>query len=133
MSVLSLLILAGTAFTLFQLFDWDMQPPKALLSLIWLPLVASQNPAVDLGWYAPKKTWINDVTGIIEGKGTHGFYFGGSTLPPGTEYGTYNWCNMPHARREEYPLPKDGYSLEYVEVVSSLAQLSTLESRLIGT
>lgn len=129
--VSSLLLLAGTAFTLVQLFDWDMQPPKTLSSLIWLPLVASQNSTVDLGWYAPNQTWVNNLSGILRGNGTHDFYFGGSTLPPGTKYGTYNWCNMPHVRREEYPMPREGYTLEYVEVVSTHDHLDPLGSKLI--
>jgi hypothetical protein len=117
--IASLFILTGTAFTLFRLLDWDMQPPKKLFSLIWLPPATSQNSAVDLDWHAPKKTWINDLAGIMKGNGTHDFHFGGSTLPRGIPYGTYNWCNMPHVRAEEYPAPNSGYTLEYVEVVCS--------------
>ncbi|KAF2681311.1 histidine acid phosphatase-like protein [Lentithecium fluviatile CBS 122367] len=94
-----------------------MRPPKTLFSLLWLPLVTGQNTTVDLGWHAPKKTWINDLSGVLNGEGTHGFYFNGSTLPLGTEYGTYNWCNMPHVRPEEYVVPGSEFTLEYVEVI----------------
>ena len=31
--------------------------------------------------------------------------------------GTYNWCNMPHVRRGEYPKVDSSYTLEYVEVI----------------
>ncbi|KAH7310613.1 hypothetical protein B0I35DRAFT_412101 [Stachybotrys elegans] len=31
--------------------------------------------------------------------------------------GTYNWCNMPHVRRTEYPRVNASYALEYVEVI----------------
>jgi hypothetical protein len=113
-------VLTATAFTLFQLLDWDMQPSKSYLSLFWLPLVAAQNTTVDLSWHAPKKTWINDLSGVLKGNGTHDFYFNGSKLPAGAKYGTYNWCNMPHVRRDEYPVPSREYKLEYVEVVSNL-------------
>ncbi len=30
-------------------------------------------------------------------------------------------CNMPHVERETYPRAKEGYKLEYVEVVSLLS------------
>jgi hypothetical protein len=129
--VSSLFILAGTWFTLFQLFDWDMQPPRTLLSLALLSLVASQNTTVDLRWFAPKKTWINDLSTIFEANGTHDFHFNGSTLAPDKKYGTYNWCNMPHVRHEEYPMPREGYNLEYVEVVSNRDWLNAFGPKLI--
>ncbi|KAH7119824.1 histidine acid phosphatase-like protein [Dendryphion nanum] len=88
-----------------------------VLSLV-LPLaVAAQTTQVDLSWHAPKKTWVNDLSQVVDGKGTNGFYFGGSELPKGVQYGTYNWCNMPHVRREEYPKVDKDYELEYVEVI----------------
>ncbi|KAF2467187.1 histidine acid phosphatase-like protein [Lindgomyces ingoldianus] len=90
---------------------------KHVLPLLWLPLTASQAPRVNMNWHAPKKTWINDLSQVIDGNGTHGFIFNGSGLPPGTPYGSYNWCNMPHVRAEEYPVANNEYELEYVEVI----------------
>ncbi|KAF2643498.1 histidine acid phosphatase-like protein [Massarina eburnea CBS 473.64] len=72
---------------------------------------------VDLGWHAPNKTWINNLSQVLNESGTHGFFYNGSTLPEGTKYGIYNWCNMPHVRRDEYPIASKEYSLEYVEVI----------------
>ncbi|KAF2022222.1 phosphoglycerate mutase-like protein [Aaosphaeria arxii CBS 175.79] len=72
---------------------------------------------VDLNWHAPKKTWVNDLSRVIGDRGTNGFYFGGSNLPPKTKYGKYNWCNMPHVRKQEYPKAKKDYELQYVEVI----------------
>jgi len=103
------------AFTLFQALDWvDMR------SLITVALssgfVAAQSAAVDLSWHAPKKSWINDLGRVLNGTGTNGFVFSGSQLPKGVEYGTYNWCNMPHVRAKEYPRASGEYQLVYVEV-----------------
>ncbi|XP_014552515.1 hypothetical protein COCVIDRAFT_110079 [Bipolaris victoriae FI3] len=72
---------------------------------------------VDLGWYPPKKSWINNLDQILNGTGTNGFIFNSSQLPAGVEYGTYNWCNMPHVRKEEYVKADDEFELVYVEVI----------------
>ncbi|KAF1841638.1 cytochrome P450 [Cucurbitaria berberidis CBS 394.84] len=79
--------------------------------------VVAANGTVDLGWHAPKKSWINDLGQVLNGTGTNGFVFGGSELPKGVKYGTYNWCNMPHVRKEEYPVAAKEYDLVYVEVI----------------
>lgn len=113
--VISTLVCAATVFTLFHMLDRPMTLSKYILSLAWAPLAAGQK--VDLGWYAPKQTWINDLSQVINGTGTHGFIFNSSVLPRETPYGTYNWCNMPHVRASEYPKADKQYKLEYVEVV----------------
>ena len=71
---------------------------------------------VDLGWHAPSATEINNLTQVIDGSGVYGFIFNSSNTPP-HEYGTYNWCNMPHVRATEYKKPSSEYQLQYVEVV----------------
>jgi hypothetical protein len=73
-------------------------------------------PTVDLGWHAPSSTEINNLTQVIGGSGVYGFIFNSSNTPP-HEYGTYNWCNMPHVRATEYKKPASEYQLQYVEVV----------------
>ncbi|KAF1811030.1 phosphoglycerate mutase-like protein [Eremomyces bilateralis CBS 781.70] len=78
---------------------------------------APPSAAVDLSWHAPNQTWINDITQVVNGSGTYGFHFGGSTLPADVKYGTYNWCNMPHVREDMYPDPPKGYELTYVELI----------------
>jgi hypothetical protein len=118
--VLPAFFIACTAFTLLQLLDWDMQPSKNLVSLLWFVPAVTQAISVDLSWHPPEKSWINDLSGILNGTGTHGFFFNGSALPQDSNYGTYNWCNMPHVRREEYPIPDSEYVLQYVEVVSRM-------------
>ncbi|KAF2254941.1 histidine acid phosphatase-like protein [Trematosphaeria pertusa] len=90
---------------------------KTIIPLLWLSLVDAQINTPNLSWHAPRKTWINDLSEVINGTGTHGFIFNSSQLPPGTPYSAYNWCNMPHVRRQEYPKAMQGYTLEYVEVI----------------
>ncbi|KAL5427907.1 hypothetical protein PMIN04_001109 [Paraphaeosphaeria minitans] len=106
-------------FTLSKLLGIEMRTPRALdLASAWLPLIAvAQNSTIDPSWHPPKKTWINDLGQVLNSTGTHGFYFNGSALPASSSYGTYNWCNMPHVRREEYPKASEEYALEYVEVI----------------
>ncbi|GME66526.1 hypothetical protein GTA08_BOTSDO02250 [Neofusicoccum parvum] len=84
---------------------------------------ASLNSSVS-GWHPPNSTWITDLGAVINGTGVHGFVFNSSQLPAGVPYGTYNWCNMPHVRAEEYPRASEEYQLEYVEVVSRRLSVS---------
>ena len=77
----------------------------------------STNRTVDLSWHAPKSTSINDLGTLFNSTGVYGFIFNSSTVPAGTPYGTYNWCNMPHTRKREYKKAPMGYKLEYVELV----------------
>lgn len=75
--------------------------------------------AVDLGWYAPAQTLVNNLTHVVANSttGVYGFIYD-SSYTPDDEYGTYNWCNMPHVRKTEYVVPDDEYELVYVELVS---------------
>lgn len=84
-----------------------------------IALAGSAAAAVDIAWYAPNATAINDLTGALNGDGVYGFVYN-SSYPKGVAYGTYNWCNMPHVRKEEYKKPSKDYKLKYVEVVSFL-------------
>lgn len=76
--------------------------------------------SVDLNWYPPNATAINNLTQVVNGDGVYGFIYNNSNIPA-DEYGTYNWCNMPHVRSTEYPVVSDEYKLQYVEVVSSIS------------
>jgi len=50
-------------------------------------------------------------------EGTDGGIYNSSQLPNGVAYGTYNFCNMPHVRQQEYVNPSNGsMTLKYVEV-----------------
>ncbi|KAI0184050.1 histidine phosphatase superfamily [Xylaria flabelliformis] len=72
--------------------------------------------SVDLGWYPPRATSINNLTTALHGDGVYGFIFNSSHTPEG-EYGIYNWCDMPHVRKTEYVKPGKGFELVYVEVI----------------
>ena len=69
-------------------------------------------------WFGPNATSINNLTQVIGGSGVYGFIYNSSRTPD-SEYGTYNWCNMPHVRAKEYVKPADEFELQYVEVVSN--------------
>lgn len=71
---------------------------------------------IDLGWYPPSSTSINNLTAVLKSQGVYGFVFNTSETPD-EQYGTYNWCNMPHVRKSEYVKPADEYELKYVEVI----------------
>jgi hypothetical protein len=71
---------------------------------------------VDLSWYAPNATSINNLNQVIGGSDIYGWVFNSSQVP-GPEYGIYNWCNMPHVRKTEYKVPSSEYKLQYVELV----------------
>ncbi|KAI0859976.1 histidine acid phosphatase [Xylaria cubensis] len=72
--------------------------------------------SVDLGWYPPRATSINNLTTALHGDGVYGFIFNSSHTPE-SEYGVYNWCDMPHVRKTEYVRPRKGFELVYVEVI----------------
>lgn len=80
---------------------------------------------LDLGWYAPSRTAINDLERVVEEKGVYGFIYNSSRIPDDLPYSTYNWCNMPHVRRTEYIIPPARYKLDYVEVVCAQSLLGT--------
>jgi len=121
-SILSAFVLTCTFFTLFHLLPHDIEMAFSrnyvplLVASIATTAVAQNDSKVDLGWYAPKKSWINDIGQVLNGTGTNGFLFNSSQLPAGVEYGTYNWCNMPHVRKEEYVKVNDEFKLVYGEV-----------------
>lgn len=79
----------------------------------------ADSATVDLGWYPPSQTLINNLTNVVSNgtTGVYGFVYN-SSYTPDDEYGTYNWCNMPHVRVREYVRPEEGYELVYVELVS---------------
>ncbi|KAI4273306.1 MAG: hypothetical protein L6R35_006418 [Caloplaca aegaea] len=78
---------------------------------------ANMDVSVDLSWHAPISSRINSLSSAINGTGTYDIVFNSSTLPEEIPYGAYNWCNMPHVRRAEYPKVNSSYILEYVEVL----------------
>jgi hypothetical protein len=92
-------------------------PRMNLMALVAASLAAHGSAAVDLSWHAPNASQINNLTQVVTGSGIYGFIFN-SSVTPAKEYGTYNWCNMPHVRATEYKKPSSEYKLKYVELVS---------------
>ena len=84
---------------------------------------AKSNQTVDLSWHKPTATSINNLSTLLNTPGIYGYIFNSSTNPDGTPYGTYNWCNMPHAREKEYVKAPAGFQLAYVEVVRGPKEL----------
>lgn len=74
---------------------------------------------VDASWHAPSKSPINNLDSVFTTHGVYGFIYNTSKTPD-KNYGTYNWCNMPHVRRTEYVTASKEFELVYVELVSFL-------------
>ena len=78
--------------------------------------------SVDVTWHAPSQSQINNLTQVLSGSGVYGFIYN-TSVTPDAQYGTYNWCNMPHARSREYKKASSEYELRYVELVSAVQPL----------
>ncbi|KAF3070584.1 hypothetical protein GL218_00896 [Daldinia childiae] len=89
---------------------------KSWFSSLWSITTVTAAQKVDLGWYPPSNTSINNLTTALRGEGVYGFIFDTSETPD-AQYGTYNWCNMPHVRKTEYVKPASEYKLKYVEII----------------
>ncbi|KAK0437736.1 phosphoglycerate mutase-like protein [Desarmillaria tabescens] len=84
--------------------------------MLVLILLAPLVHAVNVTHYAPRSTNINNLTYVVNGTTDAPGIYNTSTTPD-SEYGTYNWCNMPHVRVNEYVTPSSNYTLEYVEII----------------
>lgn len=71
----------------------------------------------DLNWYPPNSTVVNSLASVANSSGVYGYIFNSSITPSSVPYSTYNWCNMPHVRAQEYVIPPAEYQLAYVEVI----------------
>ncbi|KAL4730835.1 hypothetical protein ACLX1H_002877 [Fusarium chlamydosporum] len=113
--VLSVVFLFGTFFYVTKYSDMASLRQGSLLALLTAaPAVMGADPK--LKWYPPSDNKVNSLSSAIDGEGTYGFIFDSSETPD-EKYGTYNWCNMPHARKREYKRPSKEYELQYVEVI----------------
>ena len=89
------------------------------------------NSSINELWHPPRDTEISDLDTVLHGEGVYGFIFNDSAAPAENDYyGGYNYCNMPHVKRESYVKASEAYTLEYVEVVS-IHYLSEVPDRLI--
>lgn len=115
-ATLLLLFTLQQVVSIIMRFSKSQSPLFAALSYISYSH-AQNNSTVDLGWYPPAQTDINNLSFVINGTGIDGFVFNSSQDPAGVPYGTYNWCNMPHVRVQEYPRVNSSFQLEYVEII----------------
>jgi hypothetical protein len=101
-----------------EYFIMRMNPRATFMAAVAASLArhGKADSGVDLGWYAPKSTEINNLTQVIGGSGIYGWIYNSSQVAD-SEYGVYDWCNMPHVRATEYPEASSEYKLQYVEVV----------------
>lgn len=117
--IILLTLLLGVQ-SIVQIFHSSSNKPsfisRVTLSLAYYRAMTSN---VDLGWYPPSASAINNLTQVVDGTGIYGWVFNSSSVPE-SGYGVYNWCNMPHARATEYVKPSSEYELQYVEIVRCL-------------
>lgn len=119
------LVASAVLFVLIQRESWRREMPNQVLDTLLLGALlhrvaaecSVENSMVNLNWHAPAATDINNLGAVINGTGVFGFIFNSSLIPTTTSYGTYNWCNMPHVRPQEYKVPPPEYKLQYVELV----------------
>jgi acid phosphatase len=122
-SILTLVVIFSAVFLICLVFLTKPETMRWSWSMAILAPAGLAEETLDLGWYPPKSTSINNLTTALYGvgggggRGVYGFIFNSSHTPAG-QYGTYNWCNMPHVRKTEYVKAPAEYELEYVEVVS---------------
>ncbi|KAJ3873944.1 histidine phosphatase [Lentinula edodes] len=90
-----------------------MMIPSRLCGLVFG--LVSVTSATNVIHYPPKLTNLNNLTFVLNGTGAPGIF--NSSITPDSEYGIYNWCNMPHVRTEEYLAPSSNYTLKYIEVI----------------
>ncbi len=102
---------------------WSDKRSKLVLAFASVSGTAALAQDVDLSWHAPSQSQLNNLTQVLSGSGVYGFIYN-TSVTPDEKYGTYNWCNMPHARAKEYKKPGDEYQLKYVELVGPSLFLS---------
>lgn len=90
---------------------------KLVLSIALTACLASALEARIPTHYPPVSNQFSDLDLVFnEDLETNGGIYNGSYVPK-EEYGVYNFCNMPHVRKEEYLVPESGFELQYVEVI----------------
>lgn len=139
--VLTVPLYLGIAFVLWSsVVDPQMfylrHIPSFVAALGFASTAAAQGSdladSIDAQWHAPAKFWDTDLDQTINAKGTYGFIFNSSSLPPGVKYGSYDYCNMPHVRKQEYKVPSKEYTLEYVEVIHRHHKRTPYSSNLVS-
>lgn len=118
----SLLLLLGLGIMIAGFYLYAAAAASSLV--LGQPTTSSKDSTTntgtpDVAWHAPTQGYVNNLDRAIDSKGVYGFIFNSSKTPD-SDYGTYNYCNMPHVRAKEYVRPNEEYELLYVELVSLL-------------
>ena len=116
--LLSLYALSGliTMFVLSRILGVVM--PATFQPVFPIALAGAQDfQGVDQVYKSPINTQVNDLQHALNSSGVYGFVFNTSQTPVDIDYDTYNWCNMPHVRKDEYVVPPAEYELKFVEVI----------------
>lgn len=95
---------------------WYKLRAALALGLAVVPMPSALAHDADLSWHAPRQSLINNLTNVLSDSGVYGFIYDSSETSE-ADYGTYNWCSMPHVRKTEYVKPSCDYELIYVELV----------------
>ncbi|KAI1823911.1 histidine acid phosphatase family protein [Xylaria intraflava] len=69
---------------------------------------------VDLSWYPPRESVVNDLSAALHGRGTDGIRFDDGGVRDGDGV---NWCDMPRVTLGDYVVAPLGFELRYVEVI----------------
>lgn len=123
----TLVLLAGALIVTSYFAAMNLSKHSALLLASAPFLTPSGAEDVDVRWHAPSEREVNNLDSALSSEGTYGFIFDSSETPDG-EYGSYNYCNMPHVRKTEYVKADSEYELQYVELVSLHSFLGTQAS-----
>ncbi|KAJ2899346.1 Counting factor 60 [Zalerion maritima] len=119
LGIRALYLVLAVGFILFLIHNTSdvMWAPKASTVVSATTAAVGAN-GIDLSWHPPSSSSLNNLDSVMGSSGVYGFIYN-SSVTPDEKYGTYNWCNMPHVRKTEYPVPSpsDGYSLKFVEVI----------------
>lgn len=91
--------------------------PTAQVAVLAASVGSLNASSIEKNYHAPGKSALNDLDSVLAGSGIHGFIFNTSQTPSNLPYSTYNWCNMPHIRKDEYILPPPEYELRFVELI----------------
>jgi len=131
-SLITYVVLISISFAMLSKilqFTMPMLPLATPKNFNAQAVLASQ--ASNSAWRSPLDTDINDHARAMDGTGPKAKRVvpwtdaGASKLPPGWEYGDYNYCNMPHVRANEYVKKGDDFELVFVEAIQRREWLST--------
>lgn len=109
LSILTTIMRFSGPSRLFAFIPWA----SASLARAESPRSCPAKLDVSLDHFPPVDTDINNLESALTAEGTYGMVFNSSEAPKTI----YNYCNMPHAMKVNYPKASEEFELQYVEVV----------------